>query len=55
MTHTVSGVGYVAVGANSTLAWFKTLPVDRRSKLLAGISADKEKELLAAWQALNKA
>jgi len=41
----------VAATAKDTLAWFKTLPEDRRGKLLAGISADKEKELLAAWHA----
>ena len=40
-----------AATAKDTLAWFKTLPVDRRGKLQAGISADKEKELLAAWHA----
>lgn len=44
-----------AATAKDTLAWFKTLPVDRRGKLLAGISADKEKELLAAWHAVKKA
>jgi len=44
----------VAATAKDTLAWFKTLPVDRRGKLLAGISADKEKELLAAWNAVKK-
>jgi 2'-hydroxyisoflavone reductase len=39
----------VPATAKDTLAWYKTLPEDRRGKLLAGISADKEKELLAAW------
>lgn len=39
----------VASTAKDTLAWYKTLPEDRRGKLLAGISLDKEKELLAAW------
>lgn len=43
-----------AATAKDTLGWFKTLPVDRRGKLLAGISADKEKELLAAWHAAKK-
>jgi len=42
-----------AATAKDTFAWFKTLPVDRRGKLLAGISADKEKELLAAWHAVK--
>jgi 2'-hydroxyisoflavone reductase len=41
----------VAASAKDTLAWYKTLAQDRRGKLLAGISADKEKELLAAWHA----
>jgi 2'-hydroxyisoflavone reductase len=41
----------VASTAKDTLAWYKTLPADRRGKLLAGISLDKEKELLAAWHA----
>jgi 2'-hydroxyisoflavone reductase len=43
----------VAATAKDTLAWFKTLPEDRRGKLLAGITADKEKELLAAWHAVK--
>jgi 2'-hydroxyisoflavone reductase len=37
--------------ARDTLAWWKTLPEDRRSKLRAGLSADREKEVLAAWKA----
>lgn len=37
--------------AKDTLAWFKTLPGDRRGKLGAGITAEKETELLAAWHA----
>lgn len=41
----------VAITAKDTLAWFRTLPEDRRGKLLAGITAEKEKELLAAWHA----
>jgi 2'-hydroxyisoflavone reductase len=43
----------VAATAKDTLAWYKTLPEDRRGKLGAGISADKEKELLAAWHAVK--
>ena len=43
----------VASTAKDTLAWYKTLPEDRRGKLGAGISADKEKELLAAWHAVK--
>jgi len=44
----------VATTAKDTLAWFKTLPEDRRGKLAAGISADKETQLLAAWHAEKK-
>ncbi|MBZ4420333.1 NAD-dependent epimerase/dehydratase family protein [Myxococcus sp. RHSTA-1-4] len=32
-----------------TLAWFKTLPPERQAKLDAGIAAEREKEVLAAW------
>jgi 2'-hydroxyisoflavone reductase len=44
----------VPVTAKDTLTWYKTLPEDRRGKLIAGISSDKEKELLAAWHASKK-
>ena len=37
--------------AKDTLAWFKTLPEDRRGKLNSGITAEKEKQVLAAWHA----
>ncbi|HEY6911001.1 MAG TPA: SDR family oxidoreductase [Myxococcales bacterium] len=37
--------------AQDTLAWWKTLPEDRRAKLRAGLPADREKEVLAAWKA----
>ena len=33
-----------------TLAWFKTLPADRQAKLKAGLKAEREAEVLAAWQ-----
>ncbi len=36
--------------ARDTLAWFKTLPEDRRSKLRAGIKPEREAEVLAAWK-----
>jgi 2'-hydroxyisoflavone reductase len=32
-----------------TLAWFKTLPPERQAKLYAGVTAEREKEVLAAW------
>jgi 2'-hydroxyisoflavone reductase len=37
--------------ARDTLAWWKTLPEERRAKLRAGLSPDREKEVLAAWKA----
>jgi 2'-hydroxyisoflavone reductase len=40
-----------AATAKDTLAWYRTLPEDRRGKLRAGITPDKELELLAAWHA----
>jgi 2'-hydroxyisoflavone reductase len=35
------------------LAWWKTLPDDRRSSMKAGMSAALESELIAAWKAQN--
>ncbi|NVJ01502.1 SDR family oxidoreductase [Myxococcus sp. AM009] len=32
-----------------TLAWFKTLPPERQAKPRSGLSAEREKEVLAAW------
>src|SRR5437667_8177794 len=32
-----------------TLVWFKSLPQDRQSKLRAGMTAEREAEVLAAW------
>jgi 2'-hydroxyisoflavone reductase len=37
--------------ARDTLAWWKTLPEERRAKMRAGLSAEREKEVLAAWKA----
>jgi nucleoside-diphosphate-sugar epimerase len=37
--------------ARDTLAWWKTLPDERRAKLRSGLAADREKEVLAAWKA----
>jgi 2'-hydroxyisoflavone reductase len=34
-----------------TLAWFKTLPAERREKLRAGLTRKREDELLALWRA----
>jgi 2'-hydroxyisoflavone reductase len=36
--------------ARDTLAWFKTLPQDRQSHLKAGLTAEREAEVLAAWK-----
>lgn len=35
--------------------WFNTLPKERRSKLRAGISAEKEQKVLTAWKKSQKA
>lgn len=39
----------VADTARDTLAWWKTLPAERRDKLRAGLSAERERDVLAAW------
>jgi 2'-hydroxyisoflavone reductase len=39
----------------ATLAWFKQQTAERQAKLRAGITAEKEKEVLAAWHATRKA
>ena len=36
--------------AADTLAWFKTQPADRQAKLHAGLTPEKEAELLKAWR-----
>jgi 2'-hydroxyisoflavone reductase len=35
--------------ARDTLAWFKSQPQDRQSKLRAGLTPEREAEVLAAW------
>jgi len=40
----------LAETARDTLAWFKSLPQDRQSKLRAGLTPDREAEVLAAWK-----
>ena len=35
--------------ARDTLAWFKSQPQDRQSRLRAGLTAERETEVLAAW------
>ncbi len=41
----------IAETARATLDWFATLPEERRSKLKAGISREREAKVLAAWKA----
>ncbi|MDQ2825215.1 MAG: NAD-dependent epimerase/dehydratase family protein [Verrucomicrobiota bacterium] len=40
--------------ARATLAWFKTLPQDRQSHLKAGLTEEREAEVLAAWHQQQK-
>jgi 2'-hydroxyisoflavone reductase len=40
----------LATTASDTLAWFRTLPAERQAKLGAGVSAEREAEVLAAWK-----
>jgi nucleoside-diphosphate-sugar epimerase len=40
----------LAETARDTLAWFKSLPQDRRSKIHAGLGSEREAEVLAAWK-----
>ncbi len=35
--------------ARDTLAWFKTLPPERQENLRAGVTPEREREVLAAW------
>ncbi len=43
----------LAETAHDTLAWFKSLPQDRQSKLRAGLTPEREAEVLAAWKKEN--
>jgi 2'-hydroxyisoflavone reductase len=38
------------VTARDTLAWFKALPRERQAHPKAGLSAEREAEVLAAWK-----
>ena len=40
----------LAETARDTLAWFKALPQDRQAKMKAGLTAERESEVLAAWK-----
>jgi 2'-hydroxyisoflavone reductase len=39
----------------ATLAWLSTLPEERRTKMKAGVTPEKEKQVLEAWHARAKA
>jgi 2'-hydroxyisoflavone reductase len=39
----------IATTAADTLAWFRTLPAERQARLRAGISSEREAEVLRAW------
>jgi 2'-hydroxyisoflavone reductase len=39
---------------HDTLTWFQSLPPDRQSKLQAGLPAEREAEVLAAWHKAKK-
>jgi 2'-hydroxyisoflavone reductase len=41
--------------ARDTLGWWNGLPPERRAKLRAGLSRDREKQVLAAWASSRKA
>lgn len=41
----------LATTAAETLAWFRTLPLERQAKLNAGLSPDRELALLGKWKA----
>src|SRR5213083_1893394 len=43
----------LAETARDTLAWFKSLPQDRRSKLRAGLTPEREAGVLVAWKKEN--
>jgi 2'-hydroxyisoflavone reductase len=40
----------LAETARDTLTWFRSLPQDRQSKLRAGLTAEREAEVLTAWK-----
>jgi 2'-hydroxyisoflavone reductase len=43
----------LAETARDTLAWFKAQPQDRQLKLRAGLTPEREKEVLIAWHKQN--
>lgn len=53
---TAAGLRHRPIGDTivDTHAWFQTLPEERRATLRAGMSADREGEVLAAWHKNSK-
>ena len=51
-----SGLTYRAIGvtAKDTLDWFQAQPELRRSKLRAGLTAEREAQVLAAWKTFQQ-
>jgi 2'-hydroxyisoflavone reductase len=45
----------LAETARDTLAWFKSQPAERQAKLHAGVTPEREKEVLDAWHQKQKA
>src|SRR5437899_3244789 len=43
----------LAETARDTLVWFKSQPQDRQAKLRAGLTSEREAEVLAAWKKQN--
>ena len=39
----------LSITARDTLAWFKSQPAQRQIKLKAGLTSEREVEVLAAW------
>jgi 2'-hydroxyisoflavone reductase len=50
------GLTFRSIGdtTQATLEWFKKQPAERQAKLRAGITAEREVEVLAAWHAKQK-
>ena len=45
----------LAATAADTLAWFRTQPAERQAKLRAGLTPEREAEVLAKWKASRAA
>jgi 2'-hydroxyisoflavone reductase len=43
----------VADTVKDTLAWWQSLPAERTAKMRAGLDAEREKTVLAAWHAAH--